>query len=386
MSAISGSNSADYNPLYEKYPELASKIDARLARFQMQSRDEGKKLFLQSRFMLGNDNAKGAAELFNTRADLLEEKDPGKAAVYREYAKGLETAPLDKSIDNLDMMGARLLGDDYLKPIAERAKVGKTVAEAAKIGAEAADIPLERKQKDDETLLNLTEKKIALRAKQRALDAMEPEVREARTKSLDGLRESTFKIKQIDDLLSSIPDAYSGGAFNVAVNNLTKWLGIVEDADKQVFLQKFRGFSIDEAMKRKAAGALSEGEFNKYLSAVPTDQDSDAVIANYVNSSLKVIRSNYAYDRLRTKFLEKNKDEGSAKAGHKLVDKAPPMKKGELFEEYIARLGSKLPNYAPTREQLGGLPSKAPEPEQPAAPSEGKPAWAGQTPGYFGKY
>ena len=132
-----------------------------------------------------------------------------------------------------------------------------------------------------------------------------------------------------------------GGIYETTKNNILRWItGSTGSAKKDILLQRIAGLSMAEAFEYKQAGPMSDAEMAQYLKAVPNSNSSDEVIAEWIATSLKVAEANQKIEKMRMKFLEKNKNIMSAGEDGFTMDidgEEIKVEAGETIEDVINR-------------------------------------------------
>jgi hypothetical protein len=123
-----------------------------------------------------------------------------------------------------------------------------------------------------------------------------------------------------------------------------------EKPEKMALLHtQLSAITMSEAIKAKAAGALSEGEMKELLKAVPPKGSTAPVYEKWLNARIKLVKAVTAREEIKKQYALNNKSELPATkkftidiGGKKIV-----VNKGEDANRIIAKLGTKVDKYAP---------------------------------------
>ena len=135
---------------YAEHPESAQAADKIASTLRLGQDKSTKNLLLRSKMALLNKSPELASKIYSDRAKAYEDTDPDTAAMYSDLSHSIMANPKNaKAL--IDMVGFRMLGEEYAVGEKVRSDISKTGAEADKIGAEAREIEsgLGLKQKND---------------------------------------------------------------------------------------------------------------------------------------------------------------------------------------------------------------------------------------------
>ena len=268
----------------------------------------------------GNDEGSG---LFNTLASSMEADKEGTSGL-------------------IDVVGAEMLGDDYYKALDQASvtpvNVAKTEAEtAAKVGEEKrAEGMAEISDMDDDAkkLFVANDKELAMNNEEaRKLDSLS-----ARMISEEDGKPIEF-----------------GGAPETYMRKFKQfWTGMSDDdPQKDLLIKELKGVALSAAFKLKQAGAMSDPEFNQYISTVPTANDSEKIVGPWISNVINNNKKAFAALTISNKFLEAN---GSAKSAKEkfIIDidgKKITVNEGNSVQTILRKVGQKLADFAPS---IGG--------------------------------
>tara|TARA_R110000851_G_scaffold213395_3_gene366006 strand:+ start:113 stop:1459 length:1347 start_codon:yes stop_codon:yes gene_type:complete len=129
------------------------------------------------------------------------------------------------------------------------------------------------------------------------------------------------------------------------------WTGMSGDKpQKDLLIKELKGVALAAAFKLKQAGAMSDPEFNQYISTVPTANDSEQIVGPWINNVMKNNKKAFAALTISNKFLEANGTAKSAKEKFVIdIDgKKITVNKGNNIQTVLRKIGQKLSDYTPS--------------------------------------
>ena len=348
LKALTGSNDSDqWNELHNKYPDFSKQIDETIARFKIQSKDVAKGLFLKGRIALANNSPEAASNLFKKHSEALKERDPETSEVFKGFSESIVKWSPEKRTQMMDILGGRFIGEDYFKVLKAQADVGKVDAETAE---KTQTTELARKQ-----ALQLPEyerKNYDKYNKDQAVANSELNNIYAIMSNISGIDVSEFKTGTLGKAQSKFEVMISG----------EEW---TKNPEKMALLKtQLAGITMSEAIKAKAAGALSEGEMFELQKAVPKEGSSAAVYKKWLGARIKLIKSVSAREEIKKQFLLQNGSQYPSNkkftieiGGNKVI-----VNKKEDANAVVSKLGTNVYKYAP---EFGGSVALEEEAENP---------------------
>jgi hypothetical protein len=132
------------------------------------------------------------------------------------------------------------------------------------------------------------------------------------------------------------------------------WTGMSDnDPQKDLLIKELKGVALSAAFKLKQAGAMSDPEFNQYISTVPTANDSEKIVGPWINNVINNNKKAFAALTISNKFLEANGTAKSAKEKFVIdIDgKKITVNKGNSVQTILRKVGQNLADFAPS---IGG--------------------------------
>jgi hypothetical protein len=124
------------------------------------------------------------------------------------------------------------------------------------------------------------------------------------------------------------------------------WTGGTEEV--KAFKQELSAFKLVDMLKNKPPGALAAAELEVLEKGVPGDDASAEVIANYLRAGKARIDSNYAYNRMKLKWIDKFGDINETQREGETILGAP-VEAGMNFDDFVESLGESIREYAPVK-------------------------------------
>ena len=312
-----------------KFPQFIKEVDAKAKRLDLRSEEQAKRTFGVVDFMLSQGNKEGAAEFVKKQADLMLESNPAASQEWMTIHDGIMDDTSDTTQDrrDIDLLAGRILGKGWF----DEKKTRNEAEEIEGKESRAAGMvkPLEM-DKDAKELFIANDKELAMNNEEaRKLDSLS-----ARMVDPDGN-----------------PIEFGGAPETYMRKFKQFWTGMSDDKpQKDLLIKELKGVALSAAFKLKQAGAMSDPEFNQYISTVPTANDSEKIVGPWINNVMKNNKKAFAALTISNKFLEANGTAKSAKEKFVIdIDgKKITVNKGNNIQTVLRKIGQKLSDYTPS--------------------------------------
>lgn len=338
------------NPTSQSFLKLGLKhgknlpfIQEQMSAMDSKSKDALVKRAAPAYYALENDKVDAAKGLLDTELEIAKaEGDEAKISQYQDFIGLLDTDPDQVKFALGAVLYEAMGAEDFEKIIGPsgQEKSAKALSQKAstKAGAESFAADLVEAQ-----AVGLSQKNLLNKDQTKKLRA---DVLADRNVIIKGMKKPLADFARVQSLIDRIPTEQVGG---VIKTNITKLVDLFTGGTEEgkAWKQELESYKLVDMLKNKPPGALSEGELKVLQAGVPSENAGAEVIENYLKASKKALQYSYAYDKLNIKFLEQNKDQGTASKDMKIYGET--IKAGETYDDFVNRLGVKMLKYGPKK-------------------------------------